>query len=239
MFSALTSVFPWSGAKRSTTPSADMDLERGDGVRPRMDDDRLSSVSSFRAAVSPTSSIAEGDQERTLPDPPQDDELDNDNDLSTSGCGAEPSSEESVSAAIPGFLSTTGRAASTPPDILRVDPPLDSFQQQLQDQDHIYSATSSSSSASSNHSYARFFHRTRTPKRSRSTRSLGPGCIHGGVNVLSPIYEPPNPDSKDLGPTQREGEVSVPSMPRMKTPAPSVHSTTSTIQERIMNLQGM
>jgi hypothetical protein len=201
-----------------------------------MDDDRLSSVSSFRVGGSYASSIAEAREERALPDLPQD-ELDDDNDLSTSGCSVGPSSEESVSAAVPGFLPTIGRSASTPPEILRVNPPPDSLQQQLEDQDHIYSSTSSSSSASSNHSYSRFFHRTGTPKRTRSTRSLGPGGIHGGLNILSPIYEPSNPDSRDLDSVQKEGENGGSSTSQKK--APSVHSTTSTIQERIMCLQGM
>lgn len=232
MFSGFASLLPWSGPKQSATDSVDIDLERGDGNRPPMGDNRLSSVSSFQVAGSYTSSIAEVNQERALPDPPQD-ELDIDNDLSTSGCGMEPSSEESVSAAVPGFLSTIGRSASTPPEILRVNPPLDSI-----DQDHIYSAISSSSSASSNHSYARFFHRTRTPNRTRSTRSLGPGGLHCGLSVLSPIYEPSNPDLRDLASRQKEGEVGGPPVSQ-KAHAPSIHSTTSTIQERIMSLQGM
>ena len=238
MFSGFASFLPWAGAKESTTGSVDVDLERGDRSRSRTDDDRPSSVGSFRVADPYTSSIAEVNQERVLPDVPQD-ELDTDNDLSASGCGVDPSSEESVSAIVPGFLSTIGRSASTPPEILRVNPPHDSILQQLQDQDLAYSATNTSSSASSNHSYTRFFHRTRTPERTRSTRSLGPGGIHNVLNILSPIYEPPNPDSRDLGSTQKEGEVGGSSTPQKKTDAPSNHSTTSTIQEKITCMQGM
>jgi len=231
MFSGLASILPsWPGAKWPTTGSVDVDLERGDESRPRMDDDRLSGLSSFRVANSYPSSIAEVNHERTLPDPPRD-ELDDDNDLSTSGCGAGPSSEESASAAaVPGFLSTIGRSASTPPEILRVNPPLDSLQQ-LQDRD----TTSSFSSTSPNNSYTRFFNRTRTPKR---TQSLGPGGTQGGPSILSPIYEPSSPGSRDSDPTQK-GVVVWPSTSQKKTPAPSVHSTTSTIQERVMCMQGM
>ena len=137
-----------------------------------------------------------------------------------------PSSEESAPVAVPEFLSTLGRSASTPPEILRVNHPPDSLQQ-LQDQDQIHSSTSSSS----NHSYTRFFHRTRTPNH---TRSLGSGGT-GGLSLLSPIYEPPNSDSRG---TQKGGEGSGSSMSQKKTQAPSIHSTTSTIQERIMYLQG-
>ena len=209
----------------------------GDESQPRMDDDRLSGLSSFRVADSYPSSIAEVNHERTLPDPPQD-ELDDDNDLSTSGCGVGPSSKESASAAaVPGFFSTIGRSASTPPEILRVNPPPDSLQQ-LQDQDHIHSSACASSSTLPNGSYTRFFHRTRSPKRARSTRSLGPGGTQGGPTILSPIYEPPNPDSRDPDPARKEGVVVWPSTQK-KTPAPSVHSTTSTIQERVMCMQGM
>ncbi|KAF9653680.1 hypothetical protein BDM02DRAFT_3182678 [Thelephora ganbajun] len=233
MFSGFTSLLPWYGAKRSTTGSVDIDLERGNGSQPHMDDDRLSSVSSIRVVESCASSIAEVDQGRALPDLPQDGL---DNDVSTSGYGAGPLSEESVTAAVPGFLSTIGRSASTPLEILHLDPPPDSTLQQLQDQDHFYSATSSSSSASSNHSYARFFHRARTPKRTRSTRSLGPGGMHNSLSILSPIYEPSNPDLRELASTQKEGEAGGSSTPP-KTHAPSIHSTTSTIQERIMSLQ--
>lgn len=239
MFSGLTSILPsWPGAKWSTTSSVDVDLERGDESRPRMDDDRLSGLSSFRVADSYPSSIAEVNHERTLPDLPQDD-LDDDNDLSTSGCGVGSSSEESASAAaVPGFFSAMGRSASTPPEILHVNPPSNSLQQQLQDRDHIYSSTSSSSSASPNNSYTRFFNRTRTPKRTLSTRSLGPGGTQSGPTILSPIYEPSNPDSRDSDPAQK-GVVVWPSTSQKKTPAPSVHSTTSTIQERVMCMQGM
>ena len=213
MFSGLASFLPsWPGAGRSSAGSVAIDLERGNGSQASIDDGGLSSISSFRVAGSYTSSIAD----RALSDLPQD-ELDNDNDFSTSGCSADLSPEGSASATAPGFLSI-GRCASTPPD--------------LRGQDHIYSSTSSSP-APPNHSYARFFHRTRAPKRTRSTRSLGPGGIHGGLRILSPIYEPPNRDS-----TQKEGETSGPPMPQ-KAQAPSIHSTTSTIQERIMSLQGM
>jgi hypothetical protein len=239
MLSGLASFLPsWPGAKQSTIGLVDIDLEKGDESRPRMDDDGLSSVSSFRATDSYASSLAGVNQDRALPDLPLD-ELDNDNDLSTSGCGVGPSSEESVSAAVPGLFSTVGRSASTPPEILRVNPPPDSLQQQLQDRDHINSSTSSSSSASSDHSYARFFHRSRTAKRTRSTLSLGPAGTHGGLSVLTPIYEPPNPDLRDLDSTQKEGEAGESSTLQKKTQAPSVHSTTSTLQERIMCLQGM
>ena len=239
MFSGLASILPsWPGAKWPTTDSADVDLEGGDESRPRMDDDRLSGLSSLRVADSYPSSIAEGYHERTLPDPPQD-ELDDDNDVSTSGCGMGSSSEESAPAAVPGFLSTIGRSASTPPEILRINTPPDSLQQQLQDRDHTYSSISSSSSISPNNSYTRFFHRTRTPKRTRSTRSLGPGGTQGGPSILSPIYEPSNPDSRDSDPAQKEGVVVWPSTSQKKTPAPSVHSTTSTIQERVLCMQGM
>jgi len=233
MFNGFTSLISWPGAKRPTTDSVDIDLERGDGSLPHVDDYRLSSVRSARVVDSSASSIAELNRERALPDPPQD-ELDTDNDLSTSGCGVGPSSEESVSAAVPGFLATVGRPAPTPPETLRINPPPDSVLQQLQDQDHICSATSSSS-ASSNHSYTRFFHRNRTPKRTRSTRSLGPGGIHSGLGALTPIYEPSNPDLKNLAATQKEGEVGGSST---KKHVPSIYSTTSTVQERIMNLQG-
>ena len=237
MFSGFASFLPsWPGARQPTTVSVAMDLERGDGNRSRMDDDRLSSVSSFRAN-SHASSTTDTNQETSLPDFPQD-ELDNDNDVSTSGCGVGPSSEESVPTGVPGFLSALGRSASTPPEILRVNPPPDSLQLQLQDQDHIHSSTSSSSSASSTHSYARFFHRVRTPKRPRSSLSLGPGGIHGGLSVLSPIYEPPNPDLRGSDSMQKGGKVGESSMLK-ETQAPSIHSTTSTIQERIMSLQGM
>ena len=236
MFSGFASLLPWYGAKQSATGSAGIDLESGYESQPHIEDDRLSNVSSFRVVDSYTSSVAGASQERALPDVPQD-ELDIDNDLSTSGCGADPSSEESVSAAVPGFLSTTGRSVSTPPEVLRVNPPPDSILRQLRDQDHIYSATSSSS-ASSNHSYTRFFHRSRTPKRTRSTRSLGHGGMHGGLSVLSPIYEPSNPDLRDSASAQRESEASGFSA-LQKSHAPSIHSTTSTIQERIMSLQGM
>lgn len=195
-----------------------------------MDDDRLSSIGSFLVADSYVSSIA--NQESSLPAPPLD-ELDNvSNDLSTSGCVVGPSSEESIS--VPRFLSTMGRSTSTPPEKLRVNPSPDTLLQQLQDQDRIYSSTSSSSSPSS--TYTRFFHRTRSPKR---TRSLGPGGIHCRLSVLSPIYEPSNLDSRDLDPTEKEGEASGSSASRKKTQPPSVHSTTSTIQERIMFSQGM
>ena len=234
MFSGLTSFISWPGTKRSTTDPVDVDLERGDERPPHIDDDGLSSVGSVRVVGFPASSIAEVNRERTLPDLPQD-ELDTDNDPSTSGCGVGPSSEESVSAAVPGFLATKGRPVSTPPEVLRINPPPDSILQQLRDQDHICSAASSSS-ASSNHSYTRFFHRSRTPKRTRSTRSLGPGGIHSGLGALTPIYEPSNPDLKDLAATQKEGEVGVSST---RTHAPSIHSTSSTIQDRIMSLQGM
>jgi len=240
MFSGLASILPsWPGAKWPTTGSVGEDLEIGDESRPRMDDDRLSDLSSFRVADSYPSSIAEVYHERTLPDPPQD-ELDDDNDLSTSGCGVGPSSEEPASAAaVPGFLSTIGRSASTPPEILCENPPPDSLQQQFQDRDRIHSSTSSSSSISPNNSYARFFHRTRTPKRTRSTRSLGPGGTQGGPSILSPIYEPSSPGSRGSDPAQKEGVVIWPSTSQKQTPAPSVHSTTSTIQERVMCMQGM
>jgi len=213
----------------------DVDLEKGDeSLSHAVDDGRLSSVTSLRVVDSPASSIAEVNREGVLPDLPQD-ELDTDNDLSASGCGVGPSSEESVSVAVPGFLATIGRPASTPPETLRVNPPPDSVLQQLQDQDHICSATSSSS-ASSNHSYTRFFHRGRTPKRTLSTRSSGPGGMHSGLGVLTPIYEPSNPDLKDLAAKQKEGEVCESST---KTHASSVHSTNSMIQGKIMSLQGM
>jgi len=232
MFNGIASLLSWPGTGRSTTGSVDIDLERGDGSRSLIDDDRLSSVSSFRAVDSYASSTAEVNEERALPDLPQD-ELDIDNDPSTSGCGVGPSSEESLSATVPGFLPIIGRSASTPPETLRTNPPPDST---LQDQDRVSSAASSSS----NHSYARFFHRSRTPKRTRSTRSLGPGGIHcGGLSVLSPIYEPSNPDLKDLAAMQKEGETARSSSPQKKMQAPSIHSTTSAIQERIMNSQGM
>ena len=238
MFNGLASLIPWPGARRSAIGSVDMDLERGDESLPRMDDDRLSSISPFQVADSAASNIAEVNREEALLDPPQD-ELDTDNDLSTSGRGVGNSSEESVSAAVPGFLTTVGRPASTPPEILRVNPPPESILRQLRDQDYIYSAISSPSSAASNHSYARFFHRSRTPKRTRSTMSLGPGGIHGSLGILTPIYEPSNPDLRSLAATQKEEEVGGSLTPEKKTHAPSIHSTTSTVQERIMSMQGM
>lgn len=238
MFSGLASILPsWSGAKWSAIDSANTDLERGDESRPRMDDDGSSGIISFRVADSYPSSIAEVDNERTLPDPPQD-EIDDDNDVSTSGCGVGPSSEESASAVVPVFLSTVGRSASAPPEIF-VRPPPDSLQLQLQDQDHIHSSTSTSSSTSPNNSYTRFFHRTRAPKQTRSSRSLGPGGTQGGSSGLSPIYEPSNLDSRDSDSTQKEGVIAWPSTSQKKTAAPSVHSTTSTIQERVLCMQGM
>lgn len=236
MFSGFASILPsWPGARQPATTPVDMDLERGDESRSHMDDNRLSSVSSFRVADSYPSSIADANwQEGGLLDPRRDELDDDDDDVSTSGGGVGPPFEESVSAA-PGFLSTLGRSASTPPEILRVNPPSDSFQRQLHDQDHIHSSTSSSSAAS-NHSYTRFFQRTLTPKRTRSTRSLGPGGVHGGLNILSPIYEPPNPELRGM----QKGRVGGGSSASQdKTHAPSVHSTASTIQERITCLQGM
>ena len=239
MFNGLVSFLPWSGARQSTTDSVDVDIERGDGTVPLINDDRLSNISSFRVAGSLTrltSSFSEADRDGDPPGPPQD-ELDTDNDHSTSGCGVDPSSEDSMSAAVPGFFPKTGRPSSTPPEILRVNPPPDSILHQLREQDHLHSATSSSSSTSSNHSYSRFFHRSRTPKRTLSIRSLGPGGVHSGLGALTPIYEPSNPDLKDLAATQGEGEDG-PSSAVKNTNAPSIHSTTSTIQEKIMNLQG-
>lgn len=232
MFSGLASFLPWSGAKRPTTGSVDIDLEGGDGNRPPLDDERLSSVSSFRALGSSASSTTEADLEPGLPQ----EELEND--PSTSGCGAGPSSEESATAAVPRFITTRGRSSSTPPEILRVKPPHESTHQQLQDEGNPHTATSSSPSASSNHSYTRFFYKTRTPKRTRSTRSLGPGGVHNGLGVLSPIYEPSNPDTKELTMAQK-GPQAGESSTFPKTHALSIHSTTSTIQDRIMSLQGM
>jgi len=197
-----------------------------------MDDDGIPGVSSFRVADSYASSIAEVDHERALPQ----DELDNDNDLSTPGCGVGPSPDESALSAVPGLFTTIGRSTSTPPEILRVNPP-GSLQQQLRPQDHPHSSTSSSSSISPDNSYTRFFHRTRTPRRTRSTRSLGPGAMpQGGPSALSPIYEPSNPDLRDSDSTRKEGVVVWPST--KKTPASSVHSTSSTIQEKVMCMQG-
>ena len=200
---------------------------------PLIDDDRLSDISSLRVAGSLTRLTSSFSEDRDLPGPPQD-ELDTDNDRSS---GVDPSSEDSMSAAVPGFFPKTGRPSSTPPEILRVNPPPDSILHQLREQDHLHSATSSSSSASSSHSYSRFFHRSRTPKRTLSIRSLGPGGIHSGLGALTPIYEPSNPDLKDLAATQKEGEAG-PSSAAKNMNAPSIHSTTSTIQEKIMNLQG-
>lgn len=231
MFSGFASFLPWSGAKQSTTSLVDVDLESGDGDRARIDDDRLSSVSSFRIVDSSASSIAGVNRDRDL--------LSFSDHRLGDGLGAGPSLEESTTDVVPRFISTMGRSTSTPPETLRINPPPDSLFQQLQDQDQFYSATSSSSSGSSNHSYARFFHRTRTPKRTRSTLSLGPGGTHNGLGALSPIYEPSNADSRDSAAMPEEGEAGESSGPAKKTPAPSIHSTTSTIQERIMNLQGM
>jgi hypothetical protein len=215
----------------------DVDLESGDGDQARIDDDRLSSVSSFRVIDSSASSLIAGvNQDRDFLSFSHHRLGDG---LSASGFGAGPSLGEPITDVAPGFPSAIGRSASTPPETLRVNPPPDSVLQQFQDQDQFYSATSSSSSGSSNHSYARFFHRTRTPKRTRSTLSLGPGGTHNGLGALSPIYEPSNVDSRDSAATQEEGVAGESSGPAKKTPAPSIHSTSSTIQERIMNLQGM
>lgn len=211
MFSGFTSFIPWYSAKRTTAGVVDTDLERGDENRPHVDDDRFLSVSIVNSSAS--------SQERGLPNLPHDDP---DNDLSTSGCGVGPSSEESVMAVVPGFLATIG---SAPTEILGINPPPDSILRQLQDQ--------------ANHSYSQFFHKTHSPKHTRSSRSSGPGGMHNGLGVLSPIYEPSSPDLKGLAVAQKEEEAGEPTTFSKKTSAPSVHSTTSTIQERMMGLQGM
>lgn len=227
MFSGFTSLLPWSSTKQAIAGSADTDLDRGEENRPRIDDDRSSSVSSFRVVDSSASSISGVNRERDLPDLPQD-EFGNDILAFEHDVGP---SEESKTASVPGFIEAMDRSASRPPDFLRINPPPDPVLGQ-QDQDHFYSATSSQSSVFSDH-------RTRTPKRIRSTRSLGPGGIDSGLDILSPIYEPSSPDMRDFPVGQKEREAGEqPTCPK-KTLAPSIHSTTSTIQERIMNLQGM
>ena len=210
MFSGFTSFLSWSGTKLSAAGLVDTDLERGAGNRHGTDDNRSSKVDQVVGSS-------------TLP---------------TSGCDIGSPSEESATTSIPRFITTRGRSASIPPEFLRVNPPDPAFEH-LKDNDRFCSAKSSPSSASSNHSYTRLFHRTRTPKRTLSTRSLGPGGIHSSLTVLSPIYEPQNPDLKDVSAAQNEANVGELSTFPGKNHASSIHSTTSTIQERMMNLQGV